>query len=93
MTSRAVIDKIGSFIEQPDRVYFLEDGEFGGRCASAFLRVGIVRDVTFYHACGPAANVEFGYGDVCEAKYSEDPAYSPLRDAVKELRERDSGSD
>ena len=87
MTSRAVIDKIGNFIEQPGKVFFLEDGEFGARCARAFLRVGIVRDVRVYHACGPAANVQFGYGDVCEAKYSEDAEYKPLLEAVRELNE------
>jgi len=86
MTSRAVIDKIGNFIEQPDKVFFLEDGEFGERCARAFLRVGIVRDVRVYHAAGPAANVAFGYGDVCEEKYSQDPDYEPLLEEVRRIR-------
>jgi len=86
MTSRAVIDKIGNFVERPDKVFFLEDGEFGDRCARAFLRVGIVRDVRVYHACGPAANVAFGYGEVCEEKYSKDPNYKPLFEEVRRLR-------
>ncbi|HEY5506474.1 MAG TPA: glycosyltransferase, partial [Coriobacteriia bacterium] len=90
MTSRAVIDRIGNFIEQPDKVFFLEDGEFGQRCRRAFLRVGIVRDVVVYHAAGPLANAKFGCLDVCEEKYSRDPDLKPWLDATRELKVRQS---
>jgi GT2 family glycosyltransferase len=87
ITSRAVIEKIGSFIEQPGKVFFFEDSEFGGRCTKAFLRVGLIRDVLVYHATGPAANAKFGYLDACEAKYAEDPDCHPLLEDIRKLRE------
>jgi GT2 family glycosyltransferase len=75
ITSRAMVGRIGNFLEMPGRVFFLEDGDFARRCARRLYRVGILRDVRVYHATGVAKNREYGCLEVCRLKYSDDPAY------------------
>lgn len=87
ITSKAVIARIGNFAQAPGRIFFAEDGDFVARCLRRGLRVGIVRDVVVYHATGVKANKEHGYLNVCELKYSDDPAYRPWLEATrKEMR-------
>lgn len=87
ITSRAVISRIGNFAERPGTIFFFEDADFGGRCARAFYRVGVVRDVRVYHACGPKANLGFGCIDVCEAKYSAGSEFQALLDETRRLKQ------
>jgi GT2 family glycosyltransferase len=75
ITSKAVVKRIGNFLEMPVRVFFSEDGDFARRCTERRYRVGIVRDVRVYHATGVAKNQEYGCLEVCQQKYSDDLAY------------------
>jgi GT2 family glycosyltransferase len=75
ITSRTIIRRVGNFIEMPDRTFFLADGDFAQRCVRRGYRVGIVREVRVYHASGVAKSKEYGYLDLCQRKYSEDPEY------------------
>jgi len=77
ITSRDVIDDIGNFVEMPGRIFFGEDSEFLGRCILAGYRVGIIRSVRVFHACGAIANQAFDCLDVCRLKYSDHPDYAP----------------
>jgi GT2 family glycosyltransferase len=78
LTSKTVIKRIGNFLEMPGRIFFAEDGDFARRCRRRLYRVGIVRDVTVYHATGVAKNLEYGCLEVCRRKYSDDPQYHDL---------------
>jgi GT2 family glycosyltransferase len=80
ITSRAVVERIGNFIQMPGRVFFFEDGEFATRCRRRLYRVGIVRDVLVYHACGVTANAAFDYLEQCRTKYADDAAFRPMLD-------------
>lgn len=75
MTSRAVIRRIGNFLEMPGRVFFSEDGDFARRCVRRRYRIGIIRDVRVYHATGVTKNLEYGCIEVCRGKYSDGPEY------------------
>jgi len=82
MTSRAVISRIGNFMEAPDRTFFSEDGEFASRCRRNLYRVGVIPSVRVYHATGVAANAEFGYLEQCRAKYADGGEYAALLDGT-----------
>lgn len=88
ITSRSVLDRIGNFIEMPDRIFFSEDGDFANRCLRHRLRVGIIRSVRVYHATGPAANAAYGCLDVCELKYADDPEYQGMLELTRVERSR-----
>lgn len=75
LTSRSVIKRIGNFLERPDRVFYLIDGDFAGRCIRRMYRVGLVRNVRVYHAAGVAKNKEYGYLELCRQKYAEAPEF------------------
>ena len=76
LTSRSVIRRIGNFLERPDRVFYLIDGDFAGRCIRHARRVGVVRNVSVYHAAGVAKNREYGYLELCRQKYAEAPEFA-----------------
>lgn len=82
ITSRGVIDHIGNFVEMDGRVFFSEDGDFATRCLLRGYRIGIIRSVRVFHACGPLANEVFGCLDVCKRKYADHPEYASLLRAV-----------
>ena len=75
ITSRDVVERIGNYKELPGRTFFLADGDFGGRCGEAGLRVGLVRDVRVYHAAGLVKAKEYGYLDESLRKYAEAPEF------------------
>ena len=84
ITSRAVVRRIGGFLEMPGSIFFPEDGDFARRCSRRLYRVGIVRDVRVYHATGVAKNLEHGCLEVCRRKYADDPQYKHLLAATIE---------
>lgn len=71
ITSREVLQRVGEFLELPGRTFYGEDGDYARRCVEHGYRVGIIRDITVYHASGWAKNVEYGCADVCRQKYEE----------------------
>jgi GT2 family glycosyltransferase len=75
MTSKTVVKRIGNFLERPGRVFYLIDGDFGGRCVRRLYSVGIVRNVRIYHAASLTKNKEYGYLELCRQKYAEDPEF------------------
>lgn len=92
ITSRDVIEHIGNFVEMEGRVFFGEDGEFATRCLLRGYRIGIIRSVRVFHACGPLANEAFGCLDVCKRKYADDPQYASTLQAIREM-ESETGGD
>jgi rhamnosyltransferase len=94
ITSQAVIQSIGNFLEIPGRIYFGEDGDFSQRCVDHHYRIGIVQSVRVYHAAGVAKNKEFGYLEVCRTKYSDAPEYeSYLAETLASIAGSDSNED
>lgn len=99
MTSKAVVKRIGNFVEMPGRIFFSEDGDFSQRCVAHRYRIGIVRHVRVYHAAGVKKNLEYGCGEVCRLKYSDGPEYERhLRATLAALDEmgkvtEDAGTD
>jgi GT2 family glycosyltransferase len=83
VTSLEVLARVGNFPKIRGKVFFSEDGDYGRRCRNAGLVVGIVRDVVVYHACGAAANDDYGYLDLCFQKYGDAPRYAEARARVR----------
>jgi len=75
ITSRAVIDLVGNFMEAPGRIFYAEDWDFVLRCLRKRLVVGVIPGVKVYHATGVAENAAAGCLDVCVLKYSDGPEY------------------
>lgn len=91
VTSLEVLRRVGNFPKIRGKVFFSEDGDYGRRCRNAGLVVGIVRDVVVYHACGAAANDDYGYLDLCWQKYGDAPRYAQARAKVEQYaKQRDS---
>ena len=84
VTSLEVLKLVGNFPKIRGKVFFSEDGDYGRRCRNAGLVVGIVRDVVVYHACGAAANDDYGYLDLCWQKYGDAPRYAQARAKVEQ---------
>jgi GT2 family glycosyltransferase len=82
ITSRAVIDRIGNFLEMPGRISYGEDGDFGRRCKRAGLVIGVMRNVVVYHAQGFAENDAYGCLETLVHKYADDPT-NPAYEAAK----------
>jgi len=87
ITSVDVLNRVGNFPQRRRRIFFSEDGDFGRRCRGADLKVGILRDVVVYHACGPACNDAYGYLNVCEQKYEDGPEYRAAHSGLQEYAE------
>jgi hypothetical protein len=79
---------VGNFPKIRGKVFFSEDGDYGRRCRNVGLVVGIVRDVVVYHACGAAANDDYGYLDLCWQKYGDAPRYAQAREKVEQYDQR-----
>lgn len=54
ITTRAIYDRVGGFVENPKFVFWHEDGEYARRVQDAGYRIALLDDVRVFHASGPA---------------------------------------